>query len=141
MQIRQVFAYLDKNLRPEVGGRVQFIEDPSSKKEMFKIFIFDIKFYNYKYIFSFIREEETAGKPTFECYVKSGFSGIDHKLDIPLTDEMFYDIKQGLKGIDGRFMKSLEDEINSTVLPTEETEENLGSIVELETNHVAGESE
>lgn len=120
MRIKQVFTYLDKNVRPENGGRVQFIEEPELKREIVKIYIFDNRFYNYKYIFSFIREEDEKAKPVFTCYVKSGFSGIDHKLEIPFTDDMFYDMKEGLKGIDGRFMKSLEDEVNTTEVPEDE---------------------
>ena len=68
--------------------------------KIIKIYIFDARFYNYKYIFSFIREEEaTKVKPIFTCYVKSGFSGIDHKLEIPFNDDLYYNIKEGLKGI------------------------------------------
>lgn len=116
MRIKQVFAYLEENLKPENGGKVQFIEEPEFKREIIKIFIFDNRFFNYKYIFSFVREE-VKGKGTFSCYVKSGFSGIDHKLEIPFVDEMYYDIKEGLKGIDARYMKSLEDEVNACVVP------------------------
>ena len=126
MIIKQVFAYLEENLLPEKGGRIQIIEEPEIKRETMRIYIFDQRFYNYKYIFSFIREEkEVESGPTinFITLVKSGFSGIDHKLEIPFTDEMFYSIKEGLKGIDARFMTELETEVNSYVVPEEEVTE------------------
>ena len=124
MQIKQVFAYLENNLLPDKGGRIQFIEDIDQPgKEILRIFIFDPRFFNYKFIFSFIREEKDK-KSSFQSFVKSGFSGIDHKIDIPFTDEMFYDIKEGLRALDAMFMRTLEEEVNAQVvqIPTQEAE-------------------
>ena len=116
MQIKQVFAYLENNLLPDKGGRIQFIEDADQPgKEILRIFIFDPRFFNYKFIFSFIREEKDK-KPSFQSFVKSGFSGIDHKIDIPFTDEMFYDIKEGLRTLDAMFMRTLEEEVDAQVV-------------------------
>jgi hypothetical protein len=113
MQVKQVFAYLENNLLPDKGGRIQFIEDPDQPgKETLRIFIFDPRFSNYKFIFSFIREEKDK-KSSFKSFVKSGFSGIDHKLDIPFSDEMFYDIKEGLRSMDTLFMKTLLEEVSA----------------------------
>jgi len=125
MQIKQVFTYLENNLLPDKGGRVQFIEDPEQPgKEILRIFIFDSRFSNYKFIFSFIREEIDK-KATFQSFVKSGFSGIDHKLDIPFTNEMFYDVKEGLRSLDSMFMKTLEEEISAIeIIETEKIKEN-----------------
>lgn len=124
MQIKQVFTYLENNLLPDKGGRIQFIEDPDQPgKEIMRIFIFDPRFSNYKFIFSFIREEKDK-KSSFQSFVKSGFSGIDHKIDIPFTDEMFNDIKDGLRSLDAMFMKTLEDDVNAQtveVIPPEIT--------------------
>lgn len=113
MQIKQVFTYLENNLLPDKGGRIQFIEDPDQLgKEVLRIFIFDPRFSNYKFIFSFIREEKDK-IVSFQSFVKSGFSGIDHKLDIPFTNEMFYDIKEGLRSLDALFMRTLEEEVSA----------------------------
>jgi len=111
MNIKQVFTYLEVNLLPDKGGRIQFITE--EKKEILRIFIFDEKFFNFKYIFSFVKEF-VDGEYTFKCFIKSGFSGIDHELKLPLTDEMFQGIKDGLHNLDGMYMRNLESEISDT---------------------------
>lgn len=110
MNIKQVFTYLEENLLPEKGGKVQFVT--GDKQEIMRIFIFDEVFFNYKYIFSFIKNTPEVGdKPTFQTFIKSGFSGVEHELVIPLTEEMYQGIKDGLYHLDALFMNKLKEEI------------------------------
>jgi hypothetical protein len=111
MNIKQVFTYLEVNLLPDKGGRVQFITE--DKKEILRIFIFDEKFFNFKYIFSFVKEQ-IEKETTFRCFIKSGFSGIDHELKLAMTDDMFQGIKEGLHSLDAMYMRNMEVEITNT---------------------------
>lgn len=128
MNIKQVFTYLETNLLPDKGGRIQFTTE--DKKEIMRIFIFDEKFFNFKYIFSFIKETINE-EITFKCLIKSGFSGIDHELKIPLTDEMYRGIGEGLRSLDAQYMRRLEEDI--TEMDYVEETESEEAVDEIET--------
>lgn len=110
MNLNQVFKYLDANLSPDKGGKVQI--SIKENKEIISIFIFNKEINSYSYIFVFTKEN-IDNVNVFHAAIKSGFSGIDYKLGLPLDDALYDSIKEAVTSSDAIYMKYLEAQIES----------------------------
>jgi len=111
MNLNQVFKYLDSNLSPDKGGKVQISINKDTKKETISIFIFNKEINSYSYIFVFTKEN-IDNIDTFSSVIKSGYSGIDYKLGIALDDALYNSIKEAVITSDAIYMKYLEAQID-----------------------------
>lgn len=111
MNLNQVFQYLDANLSPDKGGKVQISINKETKKETISIFIFNKEINSYSYIFVFTKEN-IDNIDTFQAAIKSGYSGIDYKLGLALDDKLYETIKEAIISSDAIYMKYLEAQID-----------------------------
>ena len=120
MNLNQVFKYLDANFSPDKGGKVQI--SIKEGKETISIYIFSKEINSYSYIFVFTKEN-IDNVNTYSAVIKSGYSGLDYKLGLPLDDNLYNSIKDAITSSDAIYMKYLESQIESFEATAEETPE------------------
>ena len=108
----QILVFLDENLDPAKGGKVQITVNENIEK--IKAFIFDKEINSYSYIFSFTKENIDT-KDTFKASILSGFTGLEYKLGIELTLEIYDGIKKACLASDASYMKKLEETISAII--------------------------
>lgn len=118
----QVLQFLDENLSPAKGGKIQISINTESKTEKIKAFIFDKEINSYSYILCFTKEN-IDNIDTFKTAIISGFSGMEYKLGVDLTLEIYEAIKKACLTADAVYMQELEREISSIVLEESPKEE------------------
>lgn len=110
----QILVFLDNNLDPAKGGKVQISINENVEK--LKAFIFDKEINSYSYILCFTKENIDT-KDTFKAAILSGFSGLEYKLDIDITSSLYDDIKQAYLAADASYMRKLQEAIEAIVVP------------------------
>lgn len=110
MNIQQIFKYLDAELAPEKGGKMQI--SINNGKEQIRIYIFSKEINSYSYIFSFTKETVDE-KDIFEASIRSGYSGIDYKMSLKMDEALYQSIKDTLLQADAHYMKFLEAQLEA----------------------------
>ena len=117
----QVLRFLDQNLNPENGGKIQITINEADKSEKIKTFIFDKSINSYSYILCFSKEN-IDNKDVFKATIISGFSGLEYKLGIELNLDVYEGIKKACLTADAIYMQQLETTISAIIIEPAEKE-------------------